>query len=78
MPRLNRALDFPPYNLMLFTAPIRTSRGDHWNTIDEDFRWHIEILPRQFLANGIEFASGIHLNTVWPETAAELLRKIEL
>jgi UDPglucose--hexose-1-phosphate uridylyltransferase len=78
LPKLNRALDFPPYNLMLFTAPGRTARGDHWNTLDEDFRWHIEILPRQFPANGLEFASGMHLNTVWPETAAEHLRKIEL
>jgi UDPglucose--hexose-1-phosphate uridylyltransferase len=78
LPKLNIALDFPPYNLMLYTAPTRTGRRDHWNTIEVDFRWHIEILPRQFFSSGLEYATGCALNTVWPETCAEYLRKIEL
>jgi len=76
--KLNRALDHPPYSLMLFTAPTRTTRGDHWTSIERDFRWHIEILPRLYYRNGIELATGCYLNSVWPEVAAAHLRSIEL
>ncbi len=76
--KLNRALDHAPYNLMLFTAPTRTSRGDHWTSIERDFRWHIEILPRLNFRNGIELATGFYLNSVWPEVAATHLRSIDL
>lgn len=76
--KLNVALDRPASNILLFTAPTRTPRRDHWNTLDLDFRWHIEIVPRVDYVGGFEFATGCHINTVWPETAAEYLRKIEL
>jgi len=76
--KLNRALDHAPYNLMLFTAPTRTARGDHWTSIERDFRWHIEILPRLYFRNGIELATGCWLNCVWPEVAAAHLRSVEL
>ena len=76
--KLARALNFPPYHLMLFTAPTRTNRRDHWNTLDADFRWHIEIMPRLFFTSGFETGTGCFLNTVLPETAAEYLRKIEV
>jgi len=75
--RLNRALGNPAYNLLLFTAPTRTARRDHWNTLDRDFRWHIEIVPRVDYVGGFDFATGCNSNTVWPETAAGYLRKIE-
>ncbi|MDP9291306.1 MAG: galactose-1-phosphate uridylyltransferase [Verrucomicrobiota bacterium] len=76
--KLNSALDFPAYQLVLSTAPARNGRRDYWNTIEQDFRWHIEIVPRLFYAQEIELGTGCHINTVWPETAAEHLRKIEL
>lgn len=76
--KLNRALDHPPYNLMLFTAPTRSSRGDHWTTLERDFRWHIEILPRLYIRGGVELATGCWLNSVWPEVAATHLRSIEV
>jgi UDPglucose--hexose-1-phosphate uridylyltransferase len=76
--KLIAALDSPPYNLMLFTAPTRTGRRDYWNTIEQDFRWHIEIMPRLFPTGGFDIATGCSVNFVWPETAAEYLRKVEL
>lgn len=76
--KLNRSLDNPPYNLMVFTAPTRTPRRDQWNTIEQDFRWHIEIVPRLFHVSGFEFGTGCFMNSVWPEEAADYLRKIEL
>lgn len=76
--KLNRALDHAPYNLMLFTAPTRSVRGDHWTTLERDFRWHIEILPRLYIRGGVELATGCWLNNVWPEVAAAHLRSIEI
>jgi UDPglucose--hexose-1-phosphate uridylyltransferase len=75
--KLNLALDYPAYNFMLFTAPTRTTRRDHWTTIDDDFRWHIEILPRLQHPGGFEIATGCWVNSVWPETAADHLRAVE-
>lgn len=74
--RLNAALDHPPYNLTLFTAPSRTPRGDHWSTIEKDFRWHIEILPRLHHLGGLELGTGCWINPVKPETAAEHMRSV--
>ena len=76
--KLNRALDHAPYNLMLVTAPTRTSRVDHWSTIERDFRWHIEILPRLYFRGGVELATGCWLNSVWPEVAAAHLRSLDI
>jgi UDPglucose--hexose-1-phosphate uridylyltransferase len=76
--KLNRALDHAPYNLMLFTAPTRTTRADHWTTIERDFRWHIEILPRLHFRSGVELTTGCWLNSVWPEVAAAHLCSLEL
>ncbi|MEI6715777.1 MAG: galactose-1-phosphate uridylyltransferase [Verrucomicrobiota bacterium] len=76
--KLNGALDFPPYHLMLTTAPTRTARHDQWGSIDRDFRWHIEILPRLYPMGAFELATGSWANSVWPEAAAEYLRTIEV
>ncbi len=72
--KLCLALDHPPYNLMLFTAPTRSRRQDQWVTIEQDFRWHIEILPRLEQLGGLELATGCWVNSVWPEVAADYLR----
>lgn len=76
--KMSRALDKPSYVLALCTAPTRTSRRDYWHTLDADFRWHIEIVPRLFPSDGFEQATGWHINTVTPEAAAEFLRKMEM
>jgi UDPglucose--hexose-1-phosphate uridylyltransferase len=74
--KLNGALDHPPYQLALITAPTRTQRQDHWGTIDRDFRWHIELVPRLYPMGPLEFATGSWINGVWPEVAAEWLRGV--
>jgi UDPglucose--hexose-1-phosphate uridylyltransferase len=76
--KLSAALDHPPYNLMLFTAPTRSDRRDHWSTIERDFRWHIEIMPRLHHVGGFEIGTGCWVNSVWPEVSADYLRGIEL
>ncbi|HWA77418.1 MAG TPA: galactose-1-phosphate uridylyltransferase [Polyangiaceae bacterium] len=65
--RISRTLDDPPYNLVIHSAPRR-------HADEPDFVWHIEILPRLATAAGFELATGMAINTVLPELAAEALR----
>ena len=74
--RLARALDHPAYNLMIFTAPTRLGLPHQWATLEHDFRWHAEILPRLHPLGGVELATGCSVNSVWPEVAADYLREI--
>ena len=65
--RLRRVLDDPPFNLIVNSAPRR-------HADEPDFVWHIEILPRLSHAAGFELATGMAINPVEPELAAEKLR----
>lgn len=67
--KLHASLDNPDFNLTINTAP----RGDE---DAEYFMWHIEILPRLTTTAGFELGSGMSINTVIPEEAAEFLRTI--
>jgi len=70
------ALNRPNYNLVLHTAPFRRSRHpEAWTTLDADFRWHIEILPRLTGVAGFEFGTGFYINPTLPEEAAGVLRE---
>ncbi len=69
--KLELALDDPPYNFVLHTAPFDMGELPH-------FLWHIEIFPRLTRVAGFEWGSGFYINTVMPEQAAEFLRDIEL
>jgi UDPglucose--hexose-1-phosphate uridylyltransferase len=67
--RINLALDSPPYNLVVHTAPNRDS--DH-----EYFHWHIEIMPKVTKVAGFEWGSGFYINPTPPEDAAAFLREV--
>ncbi len=70
------ALNQPSYNLILHNAPFRRSRQPNaWTTIDADFRWHVEILPRLTGVAGFEFGTGFFINPTLPEEAAGVLRE---
>ena len=63
--RLARVLGAsPPLNLWVRTAP----RGA------EHFCWRIDVLPRLSQLAGLELGTGVHINAVPPEVAAEELR----
>jgi hypothetical protein len=53
-----------PYNLVLHTAPPGV----------EDFHWHLHLLPRLTTFGGFELGTGIVINVVDPDRAAEALR----
>jgi UDPglucose--hexose-1-phosphate uridylyltransferase len=61
---LDGALDDPPYNLVVHTAPPGAG----------PYHWYVEIVPRLSVVAGFEQATGILVNTVPPEQAAEGLR----
>ncbi|ASV76385.1 Galactose-1-phosphate uridylyltransferase [Thermogutta terrifontis] len=56
----------PGYNVLLHTAPFRKKTPY--------FHWRIEILPSVSRAAGFEWGTGIHINPVFPEEAAQTLR----
>jgi UDPglucose--hexose-1-phosphate uridylyltransferase len=65
------ALNDPPYNFYLHTAPCD---GKDYPS----FHWHIEILPHTSTWAGFEMETGIEISTIQPEVAAEYLRNINL
>ena len=71
--KLDQGLDGPPYNLSLHDRPFPRQRPGYWKTIEDDFHWHIEILPQVVHITGFEWASGFFYNPVPPETAARYL-----
>jgi UDPglucose--hexose-1-phosphate uridylyltransferase len=53
------------YNIMFHTAPFRPSG---------DFHWHVHLMPKISTRGGFEMGSGVLINVVPPERAAEELR----
>ena len=72
--RLQQGLGDFHYNLTVQTAPLRLPRGHDWPTLDADFRWHIEILPRLNSVAAFELGTGFYINSTLPEEAAAFLR----
>ena len=65
--QLHSGLDNPDFNLTIEDAP----RGDDDK---EYFLWHLSIIPRITTPAGFELGSGMSINTVLSEDAAEFLR----
>ena len=74
--RLKAVLGDPPYNYMVHTAPFRQSRvrTTRWKTIEEDYHWHLELIPRLTRMAGFEWGSGFYINPTPPEESARYLR----
>jgi UDPglucose--hexose-1-phosphate uridylyltransferase len=67
--RMNRALESPPFNLIVHSAPFSEAAG-------EFYHWHLEIMPKLTKVAGFEWGSGFYINPTAPEEAAEVLREI--
>jgi len=76
MRKLKRALGDPPYNYVIHTAPFRIPKAGYWRTIEQDYHWHIEIMPRLTKVAGFEWGTGFHINPTPPEDAARYLREV--
>ncbi|MFH1593085.1 MAG: DUF4931 domain-containing protein [Candidatus Omnitrophota bacterium] len=67
--------DFP-YNIVLHTAPFRRrKKKGYWDTIAEDYHWHMEIMPRLTQVAGFEWGSGFYINPMPPEEACRYLKE---
>ncbi len=76
--KLKKGLDDPPYNYMLHTAPFRREKLGYWKSIDYDYHWHIEIMPRLTRVAGFEWGTGFYICPLPPEAAAKFLREVEV
>lgn len=76
--KLKKGLNDPPYNYILHTAPFRRQKVGYWKSIDYDYHWHIEIMPRLTRVAGFEWGTGFYICPLSPEAAAEFLRGVEV
>lgn len=72
--KIRKVLDNPPYNFFIHTAPVETSS----EKIHEFYSWHIEILPKLSISAGFELGTGIDINVVDPDRAADELRNADV
>jgi UDPglucose--hexose-1-phosphate uridylyltransferase len=78
MKKLALALNSPQYNFVLHTGPVRWARMGYWVTLDVDYHWHIEIMPKLTHVAGFEWGTGFYINPTIPEEAANFLREVEI
>ena len=53
------------YNVVFHSAPYR---------VGEPFHWHAHVFPKATTTAGFELGTGVAINVVSPEEAAETLR----
>ena len=76
--KLKKGLNDPPYNYVLHTAPFRQPKVGYWKSIDYDYHWHIEIMPRLTRVAGFEWGTGFYICPLPPEDAAKFLSEVEV
>ena len=67
--KLDIALQIPPYNFVLHTAPVQSNHSDAYH-------WHIELMPKLTKIAGFEWGTGFYINPTSPEDAASYLKEI--
>ncbi|MDT3707985.1 MAG: DUF4931 domain-containing protein [Thiobacillus sp.] len=85
MARLDAVIGGAQYNFFLHSVPHSGSDSQHGVPHDRargeyatSYHWHLEICPRTSIPTGFELGSGLFVNTINPEQAAERLRTVEL
>lgn len=69
--RLSNALGDPDFNFSLRSAPVSESVSNY-------IHWYLAIIPRVSHVAGFELGSGMYMNSLCPEDAAENLRAAEI
>ena len=69
--KLYYGLDNPDFNYTIRTAP-------HENAGVIYYHWYLSVIPRLTRVAGFELGSGMFINTVLPEKAAEFLRTVQV
>ncbi|MBZ5720286.1 MAG: galactose-1-phosphate uridylyltransferase [Acidobacteriia bacterium] len=68
--KLYYGLEDPDFNFTIRSAPAECVGVRY-------FHWYVSIIPRLTRVAGFELGSGMFINTVLPEAAAEFLRKVK-
>lgn len=79
--RIRSVLKDPSYNFILHTSPpqqSRPGRPEYWNSLEYDYHWHIELVPRLTQIAGFEWGTGFFINPTSPEDSASFLRDAEV
>jgi UDPglucose--hexose-1-phosphate uridylyltransferase len=78
--RIKIGMDDPAYNYVIQTAPFRleNSGGLKYRTIEQDYHWHMEILPRISRVAGFEKGTGFYICPIPPENTARFLREVKI
>ncbi|MFA5089643.1 MAG: galactose-1-phosphate uridylyltransferase [Candidatus Omnitrophota bacterium] len=76
--KLKKGLNDPAYNYVIHTAPFRREKLGYWKSIDYDYHWHIEIMPRLTRVAGFEWGTGFYICPLPPENAAQFLREVKV
>jgi len=74
MARLDAVIGGAQYNFFLHSLP----QHDEFKNNHASYHWHLEICPRTSIPTGFELGSGLFVNTISPEKAAEQLRAVQL
>ena len=69
--RIDKVLNFPPYNFILHAAPIKDGASQFYH-------WHFELIPKLTKVAGFEWGSGFYINPTTPEEAAKFLREAKV
>ena len=67
--RVNRALESPPYNLIIHSSPFSEETTDFYH-------WHLELMPKLTKVAGFEWGTGFYINPTSPEEATRVLRAV--
>lgn len=76
--KLKIGLNDPDYNYVIHTAPFRRQKMGYWKTIEQDYHWHIEIIPRLTKVAGFEWGTGFYICPLPPEETAKFLREVKV
>lgn len=68
--RYKKHLNDPAYNYIIQTAPFKAMA-----TIQDEYHWHIEIIPRLTRVAGFERGTGFYISPIPSEMAAEYLKE---
>jgi UDPglucose--hexose-1-phosphate uridylyltransferase len=69
--KLYHGLADPDFNFTIRSAPADSVSVKY-------FHWYLSVIPRLTRVAGFELGSGMFINTVLPEAAAEFLRKVDV
>ena len=68
---VDRALESPPFNLIIHSSPFSDEIGEYYH-------WHVELIPKLTKVAGFEWGTGLYINPTAPEEAARVLREARI